>query len=1129
MAPPAAIDPPALRPSTVTPTTVSNPRRADNIPIDSTTVSGRGRGDGRGRGRGRGGVRGRGRGGNDSRGHENAAQSQETVVAGIPRRQFGGRLTAESEAQALPPGLSSLQADAPVFVPGLPHQARVATKHPSPRNHVKGKAGARRASIKKSQAQDIATRTHEDINNKAYECVICCDDITTHSEVWSCVKCWTVFHLGCIKKWAINEGSTLSQRPNQDDSMPPARQWRCPGCNLPKDSLPTTYFCWCGKDEAPRSISGIPPHSCGQTCARPRTLPKPCPHPCDLLCHAGPCPPCKQMGPVQSCFCGKKATSRRCVDTNYDSGWSCGEICGDLMPCGEHYCPRPCHEGLCGACETPVESRCYCGKSEQTLLCCNREEEKQSIRSDDPTRDPTVWSGAFECGNTCGRLFDCGLHKCQKQCHPQDLNTPPCPQSPALISSCPCGKTALDTLLTTPRASCQDPIPHCSQQCEKHLPCGHQCPRICHSDPCSPCLLTMEIACQCGRTKSTTLCHQGFEEPPQCMRTCRANLNCGRHLCGERCCTGERKAAERQATKRKLKPLGASRLLDEGVEPEHICTRVCGRMLTCGNHTCPELCHKGACHSCREAIFEEVSCSCGRTVLQPPLPCGSSTPACRFECERPKACGHPRVPHNCHKDSEQCPKCPFLREKICLCGKKTLRNQPCFVTEARCGEICGMKLRCGSHFCRQQCHRPGQCEDVGQPCHQVCGKARKSCGHPCEAPCHAPSSCKEDTPCQNKMLITCECQNIKQEVKCNASKNSEGNSKKSLSCDEECGRLARNQRLAQALNIDPDSHKDDHVPYSNETLKMYRDSSKWAQVQEREFRVFAADEDEKRLRFKPMPSSQRAFLHSLATDFGFDSESMDPEPHRHVCIFKTPRFLSPPMKTLGECVRIRITEAEAAVASAIQEQVSRFVAKNEPYNGFLLSSPRFGLTLDELHHEYSSAFTSTPGLAYDIAFLPQEEIVIKARPAATSTVISSASVEASLKSIKSSIGATTSSKKIAVSVQLCSLDASLNIIRREADEAASNDGWSRVAAKGAMPRTLRPYAGVGQKSQYTVLALNSKKKKEEAKKTLTVVDDWEDEMERQENLATDGNELMEEVPPAGDENADPAAGQTAER
>lgn len=104
MTPPAAIEPPALRPSSVTPAASANARRGDNSPVDSTTGSGRGRGDGRGRGRGRGGVRGRGRGGNDARGHENGARLQENVVAGIPRRQFGGRLTAESDTQALPPG-----------------------------------------------------------------------------------------------------------------------------------------------------------------------------------------------------------------------------------------------------------------------------------------------------------------------------------------------------------------------------------------------------------------------------------------------------------------------------------------------------------------------------------------------------------------------------------------------------------------------------------------------------------------------------------------------------------------------------------------------------------------------------------------------------------------------------------------------------------------------------------------------------------------------------------------------------------------------------------------------------------------------------------------------------------------
>jgi transcriptional repressor NF-X1 len=62
-----------------------------------------------------------------------------------------------------------------------------------------------------------------------------------------------------------------------------------------------------------------------------------------------------------------------------------------------------------------------------------------------------------------------------------------------------------------------------------------------------------------------------------------------------------------------------------------------------------------------------------------------------------------------------------------------------------------------------------------------------------------------------------------------------------------------------------------------------------------------------------MQANQRAFLHSLAEDYGFDSESQDPEPHRHICIFKTPRFVSAPMKTLAQCVKIKPpTTAEPA-------------------------------------------------------------------------------------------------------------------------------------------------------------------------------------------------------------------------
>lgn len=283
---------------------------------------------------------------------------------------------------------------------------------------------------------------------------------------------------------------------------------------------------------------------------------------------------------------------------------------------------------------------------------------------------------------------------------------------------------------------------------------------------------------------------------------------------------------------------------------------------------------------------------------------------------------------------------------------------------------------------------------------------------------------------------------------------------------------------------------------------MFRENVKWAQTQEREFRVFAADDTEKRLRFKPMPGHQRAFIHALSEDFGLDSESMDPEPYRHVAVFKTPRFVMAPMKTLAECVRIR-TAAEATTVTVADTQ-KKLQANNEIYNGFLLTLPRFGLTLEELRADLAPVFDHTPGLAYDISFLPSEEIVIKARPASSSTVITNSAAEATLKALKIDLSASVASKRLAASIQLCALDSSLNILRRELDDPANNGGWSQVAAKAAAPRSMPRQTAVGEKSVYTVLGSklrDAKKKRDEAKKAKdaeAAVDDWEEELRREE-------------------------------
>jgi transcriptional repressor NF-X1 len=887
-------------------------------------------------------------------------------------RSFGGRLTrGDGDATAdpsLPPVISGvehdqLHADVPEFVPGQVHSHHVHDSNSGPQPIKKAQNHPPKVTTK-STAPDIATRTHEDIANGLYECPICTNELGRKSRIWSCGLCWTVFHLSCVKKWSKNEGSAFQQRQaeNGEDAQ---RMWRCPGCNLPHDVLPTSYSCWCEKELDPRPLPGIPPHSCGQTCSRSR---KRCPHPCDSTCHAGPCPPCTAMGPTQDCFCGKNSTTKRCLDTDYTHGWSCGEICGDLLPCGKHTCPRPCHEGLCGSCEEKVDARCYCGKVENQILCSATEEEIMSELSDAPDVVDT-WVGSFKCSEVCNRPFDCGVHFCQKECHPQDLNQPHCPRSPDVVLRCPCGKTPLSRIKGySPRTSCEDPVPNCSEPCGKALPCGHFCPMICHTGPCRPCLMNVTIDCRCGRNTFKTVCHQSNIEPPQCFRVCKATMSCGRHTCAEHCCSGERKAIERQTTKRKARPLGSTqnRPTDNDIEAEHICTRICGRMLKCGRHTCPELCHKGACGTCREAIFEEVSCHCGRSVLYPPLPCGTSPPPCRYDCERPKACNHPQTPHNCHTDNEKCPKCPFLTEKACLCGKKLLKNQPCWLTEPRCGMVCGETLKCGSHTCRKQCHRPGECEDALEPCKQACGKTKKLCGHPCSEPCHAPFACTEKEPCPTMVMITCPCGRLRREKRCNAARsvtkgqtaqNETPPATASLKCDDECARLERNRTLASALKVDIDPSTtlaqnassqlpSTNMPYSEETLDLYVQISSSAtlstlQDYEATLHSLAASATQRSVRFQPAKAPLRAFVHSLAADWGFASESFDPEPHRHVFVLKPTQWASPGLGlgsgigirgiSVGECVRVRdrelFKEREARRVAAAEAKALRDALK----------------------------------------------------------------------------------------------------------------------------------------------------------------------------------------------------------
>ncbi|KAJ2980128.1 hypothetical protein NQ176_g2826 [Zarea fungicola] len=191
------------------------------------------------------------------------------------------------------------------------------------------------------------------------------------------------------------------------------------------------------------------------------------------------------------------------------------------------------------------------------------------------------------------------------------------------------------------------------------------------------------------------------------------------------------------------------------------------------------------------------------------------------------------------------------------------------------------------------------------------------CEHRCQNNCHGLTPCNETGACTGKTEIACPCGIRKQEVRCLASSTNPEPARTELKCDDECLRQERNRRLAAALNIDPATHTNDHVPYSDETLAIFRETPNWCETQEREFRVFSQSPSEIRIRYKPMPNNQRRFLHVLAEDYGLESKSEDTEPYRYVLVYKGPRFVSAPSKTIAQCVKIRKAQETAAAAAAI--------------------------------------------------------------------------------------------------------------------------------------------------------------------------------------------------------------------
>ncbi|KAF8327167.1 uncharacterized protein EI90DRAFT_3225407 [Cantharellus anzutake] len=854
-------------------------------------------------------------------------QKKESYEPRIPsRKKFGAKLTMKtvSTADGGEPNSSS------------------PTKTPIPRNRRRGRK--LKGELDLTESQDLATRLIRSFTNKddALDCPICFNSIHPAQPIWSCSPdstehvetcCWTSFHLKCIRSWASKSTSNgwivcFSTGESKDG------EWRCPGCQTKRSVVPQTYRCFCGRDQDPEGSRLITPHSCGSGCCRPRN----CEHPCSMSCHPGPCPPCL-LSIERKCHCERETlvlTCSRALDSSPTASslvLSCGRQCGKVLGCRNHRCDNICHIGPCQSCSQRENVRCFCGKDEMQADCGFRgEDAAPCFKVHNPNNSTSgivsreEWEGRYQCSSSCETLFSCGVHMCQKPCHPHPLSELSCPSDPSVVKTCPCGKTPL----SASRSSCTDSIPTCGSTCRKELQtCSHPCLVPCHTGECPPCSTQISVPCRCGETVRYVSCSarqlqvlQGNNEVT-CTTRCTAMRHCGKHACNRDCCplAAHAKQARRNKKRRAAEPLvDAATLEAEDVQGWHACNFPCNKPLSCGKHRCELQDHRGICPPCLQSSFEEAVCNCGRTVLEPPVACGTQI-QCNFPCVRPDpACGHPKTPHPCHEDGP-CPPCPHLITKLCACGKTNVNNIRCSQEKVPCGKVCGRLLDCGFHSCGRTCHEA----DCGT-CTRTCGKPRKSCQpwqHGCTHPCHAPSACLEDEPCTARVVLRCECGRIQQPATCgsctsNLASRRSGSSQ--LKCNQECAIAKRNKNLAEALGIDTASSRTSKFPvtWPEELLTFAGANGPFVQLVEKTLSDFI--EAQKRVQILPhMPPARREFVHKVAEVYRMGVQEVDQEPHRSLQLTKRidTRVPDPLLSKAATMLkRLTVTEAKKAVAQS---------------------------------------------------------------------------------------------------------------------------------------------------------------------------------------------------------------------
>lgn len=189
---------------------------------------------------------------------------------------------------------------------------------------------------------------------------------------------------------------------------------------------------------------------------------------------------------------------------------------------------------------------------------------------------------------------------------------------------CYCGKN------TEPKPS-HSVIAHgCGEVClRKGRTCEHKCMLLCHPGPCPDCSIMVSKSCGCGATTSVVKCSAGLEIV--CENICDKVLECGVHRCGKTCHSGDCELCGEMIQQECYCGKVGRKVVcrsDQSGKSSYECGEICGKQLSCGNHTCKKLCHEGPCETCVGDVKQVFTCPCGKTRLEKsrescldPIPC----------------------------------------------------------------------------------------------------------------------------------------------------------------------------------------------------------------------------------------------------------------------------------------------------------------------------------------------------------------------------------------------------------------------------------------------------------------------------------------------------------------------------